>query len=75
MSRDAQIARIKEVAKEITGKLGELRSLAEDAQFGMEFEYESIKFNDWLSSDCYGEGNGETFFVGEDGTTWEESSC
>ncbi|WJZ28010.1 hypothetical protein NCTGTJJY_CDS0131 [Serratia phage 92A1] len=54
----------------------EVKALAEENNYGMEFDtYDgTIDFNDWLSSSCYGEGD-EAFGVGPKGQVWHSSSC
>ncbi|QAY01098.1 hypothetical protein ZPAH1_orf00078 [Aeromonas phage ZPAH1] len=64
-----------EKAKELAEKIKEVRELASQNDYGMEIEHGQIRFEDWLSSSCYGEG-GEGFTVDEDDNhVWEESSC
>lgn len=74
MSRDvdAVMAKAVEAAKVIK----ELQDLAAANNFGCEMDYEgNLTFEDWQSSDCYGEGNSETFGVHADGSVWMTSSC
>ncbi len=74
-SREEQIEEIKKAATEVLKLLGNLENLASEADFGVEFSSTEITFNDWQSSDCYGEGNSDTFGVYSDGSVWETSSC
>lgn len=54
----------------------ELEELARENDFGFEMNYSGeMIFEDWQSSDCYGEGNSETFGVNADGSVWITSSC
>lgn len=62
-------------AKEIMKLTQELEQMANENDFGMEIYSDQISFNDWLSSDCFGEGNSEEFGVGADGNVWHASSC
>lgn len=74
MSRDvdALISKAIEAQKVIR----ELEQLAKDSDFGFEMAYDGeMTFQDWQSSDCYGEGNSETFGVYPDGSIWMTSGC
>lgn len=74
MSRDvdAVMAKAVEAAKVIQ----ELQELAHQNDFGFEITYSGeMTFEDWQSSDCFGEGNSETFGVYADGSVWVTSSC
>lgn len=75
--RYEQIAVLQEKASELAKLFGEVEKLANEASFGMEFNGGEglITFDDWQSSDCYGEGNSDTFGVYSDGSIWETSSC
>lgn len=74
MSRDvdALTAKAVEAAKIIR----ELQDMAQANDFGFEMNYGGeMTFEDWQSSDCFGEGNSETFRVHLDGSVWLTSSC
>ena len=75
--RYEQIAVLQEKAAELAKMIGEVETLANAADFGMTFHGEEglITFEDWQSSDCFGEGNSDTFGVYNDGSIWETSSC
>lgn len=72
---ERNIVALEEKAKEILKLVEELNELAEANDFGVDFSESQINFSDWLSSDCYGEGNSEEFGVGADGNVWHASSC
>ena len=74
-TREEKREEIEEVAIEVAKLLGKLETMANEASFGMEVSGGYLTFNDWQSSDCYGEGNSETFGVNEDGSVWYTSSC
>lgn len=73
MSRTTEL---EQASKELVALYGKVKELAAANSFGVTFdEYDgSIEFEDWLSSDCYGEGNSEAFGVGPNGP-WYSSSC
>lgn len=74
MSRDvdAVMAKAVEAAKVIQ----DLQELARQNDFGFEITYSGeMTFEDWQSSDCFGEGNSETFGVYADGSVWVTSGC
>ncbi len=74
MSR--KIKELREKAVEAQKIIRELEELARENDFGFEMSYHGeFTFEDWQSSDCYGEGNSETFGVNPDGTVWITSSC
>lgn len=75
LSRAEKMQKIEETAVEVAKLLGKLEEMANDASFGMEVSGGYLTFNDWQSSDCYGEGNSDTFGVNEDGSVWYTSSC
>lgn len=74
-TREEKRQEIEEVAVEVAKLLGKLETMANEASFGMEVSGGYLTFNDWQSSDCYGEGNSETFGVNADGSVWYTSSC
>ena len=74
-TREEKRQEIEEVAVEVAKLLGKLETMANEASFGMEVSGGYLTFNDWQSSDCYGEGNSETCGVNEDGSVWYTSSC
>lgn len=62
-------------AKELQLLLKEVDALATAHDYGMEIRSDnSIEFDDWLSSSCYGEGD-EAFNIESDGSVWMSSSC
>lgn len=61
-------------AKEAAILLEEIEKIANENDFGMSYEEGVISFEDWLSSDCFGEGNGEDFSVSGD-NVWYSSNC
>lgn len=69
------IEEMTEKAKEILKLTQELEKMAEENSFGLNVYSDQINFEDWLSSDCFGEGNSEEFGVGADGHIWHSSSC
>ena len=71
---DRNIELMQQKAKEATTILGELEKIANENDFGMSYDDGTISFEDWLSSDCYGEGNGEDFSVSGD-NVWYSSNC
>lgn len=74
MSR--HIEEIKAKAVEAQKIIRELEELARDNDFGFEMTYSGeMTFEDWQSSDCFGEGNSETFGVNADGSVWLTSGC
>lgn len=75
--RYEKIAVLQEKASELAKLIGEVEKLARDADFGVSFQDGNglITFEDWQSSDCFGEGNSDTFGVYNDGSIWETSSC
>lgn len=74
MSRN--IKELQEKALETQKVIKELEELARENGFGLELnEYGDLTFNDWHSSDCYGEGNSDTFGVNSDGSVWVTSGC
>lgn len=73
---DRNTDKLAEKALEASKVIRELGDLARENGFGLELnEYGDLTFNDWHSSDCYGEGNSDTFGVNSDGTIWVTSSC
>lgn len=72
---DRNIAQLTEKAKEILKLTEELENLARENDFGVNIYSNSISFDDWLSSDCFEEGNSEGFDVNADGNVWYSSSC
>lgn len=72
---DRNIPEMEQKAKEILKLVQDLEKMASDNDFGLTVDSDQINFQDWLSSDCYGEGNSEEFGVGADGHTWHSSSC
>lgn len=72
---DRNIKGMEEKAKEILKMVRELEEMASNNDFGVDICSDQINFSDWLSSDCYGEGNSEEFGVGADGNVWHASSC
>ena len=70
---DRNIEVLKEKAKVVSSLLEELETLANENNFGVNFD-STILFDDWLSSDCFGEGSGESFSVAGD-NTWYSSNC
>lgn len=72
---DRNITEMEQKAKDILKLVKELEEMASANDFGVEIYSDQISFQDWLSSDCYGEGNSEEFGVGADGNTWHSSSC
>lgn len=69
---DAVMAKAVEAAKVIQ----ELQELARQNDFGLDISCDGeMTFEDWQSSDCFGEGNSETFGVYADGSVWVTSSC
>lgn len=75
VSREDKRLEIEATAIEVAKLLGKLETMANEASFGMDVSGAYLTFNDWQSSDCYGEGNSETFGVNEDGSVWYSSSC
>lgn len=74
MSRN--IDQIQEKALEAQKIIKELHALAEANDFGLDISCDGeMTFEDWQSSDCFGEGNSETFGVYADGSVWVTSSC
>lgn len=74
MSRDIDGLMAKAV--EAHKVIRELEELARDNDFGFTLNYDGdMIFEDWQSSDCFGEGNSETFGVNQDGSVWVTSSC
>lgn len=74
MSR--HIEEIKAKAVEAQKIIRELEELARDNDFGFEMTYSGeMTFEDWQSSDCFGEGNSETFGISSDGNVWVTSGC
>lgn len=63
-------------ASELTKLFGEVIKLAEQNNYGLEFDTSdgTLEFKDWLSSACYGEGD-EGFGTLASGSIWESSSC
>lgn len=72
---DRKIDEMAEKAKKIVEQITELEKMANENDFGFEIYGDRITFEDWLSSDCYGEGNSETFGVDGAGEVWQTSSC
>ncbi len=74
MSR--KIKELQTKAVEAQKIIRELEELARENDFGFIRNYSGeMTFEDWQSSDCYGEGNSETFGVYADGSVWVTSSC
>lgn len=74
MSRNVDAVMSK--AMEANAAIRELKRLADENSLGLTLNGDgSMEFSDWLSSDCYGEGNSESFSVYEDGTVWQSSGC
>lgn len=69
------IEEMTEKAKEILKLVNQLEEMASENDFGMDIYSDQITFSDWLSSDCFGEGNSEEFGVASDGNVWHSSSC
>lgn len=69
------IEEMTEKAKEILKLTQELEEMASANDFGVNMYSDQISFDDWLSSDCFGEGNSEEFGVARDGAVWYSSSC
>ncbi|AAQ81382.1 hypothetical protein PHG31p62 [Aeromonas phage 31] len=64
-----------EKAKELQKLLIEVNDLASENNYGVQINSDnSIEFDDWLSSSCYGEGD-EAFNIESDGSVWMSSSC
>lgn len=63
-------------AKELQVMLKEVNELAAAHDYGMQIDVDnnSIEFEDWLSSSCYGEGD-EAFNIESNGSVWMSSSC
>ena len=71
-----KIKELQEKAVEAQKIIRELEELARENDFGFEMNYGGeMTFEDWQSSDCYGEGNSETFGVNTDGSVWVTSGC
>lgn len=74
MSR--KIKELQEKAVEAQKVIRELEELARENDFGFIVSLGGeMVFEDWQSSDCFGEGNSETFGVNPDGSVWLTSSC
>lgn len=74
MSR--KIKELQEKAVEAQKVICELEELARENDFGFTVNLGGeMVFEDWQSSDCYGEGNSETFGVNPDGSVWLTSGC
>lgn len=74
MSRDIDVVMAKAVEAQKT--IRELEELARENDFGFAITLSGeMIFEDWQSSDCFGEGNSETFGVYADGSVWVTSSC
>lgn len=74
MSRDIEAVMAKAVEAQKT--IRELEELARENDFGFAITLSGeMTFEDWQSSDCFGEGNSETFGVYADGSVWVTSSC
>lgn len=74
MSR--KIKELQEKAVEAQKVIRELEELARENDFGFIVNLGGdMVFEDWQSSDCYGEGNSETFGVNPDGSVWLTSGC
>ena len=74
MSRDVDAVMTKAI--EAAKVIRELQELARDNDFGFELQDSGeMTFIDWQSSDCYGEGDSDTFGVYSDGSVWMTSSC
>ena len=74
MSRDIDVVMAKAVEAQKT--IRELEELARENDFGFAITLNGeMTFEDWQSSDCFGEGNSETFGVYADGSVWVTSSC
>lgn len=74
MSR--KISELQAKAVEAQKIIRELEVLARENDFGFEMNYSGeMTFEDWQSSDCFGEGNSETFGVNADGSVWLTSGC
>lgn len=73
MSRSTELM---EKAVQLQKLLVEVKDLASDNDYGIQIDTYSntLDFEDWLSSSCYGEGD-EGFGVSGDGTLWQSSSC
>lgn len=74
MSRDIDAVMAKAVEAQKT--IRELEELARENDFGFAITFSGeMTFEDWQASDCFGEGNSETFGVYADGSVWVTSSC
>lgn len=73
MSRSTELM---EKAVQLQKLLVEVKTLAGEHNYGIEIDTfsDTLDFEDWLSSSCYGEGD-EGFGVNADGTLWQSSSC
>lgn len=69
------ILEMEEKAKEILELAKELQKMAEENNFSFHMTSERIVFDDWLSSDCFGEGTSEEFGVTSAGDVWHSSAC